>query len=85
MEYCGSMTLKDFINKKFEESNDVKIKLIRGMLEGLSYIHSRRIMHRDLKPANIFLIENMNKVKIGDFGLATIGNIENNPYEAQII
>jgi serine/threonine protein kinase len=82
MEYCGSMTLKDFINKKFEESNDVKIKLIRGMLEGLSYIHSRRIMHRDLKPANIFLIENMNKVKIGDFGLATIGNIENNPYEA---
>lgn len=79
------MTLKDFINKKFSTANNIKIKLIRGMLEGLSYIHSRRIIHRDLKPANIFLIEDLNKVKIGDFGLATIGNIENNPYEAEII
>ena len=85
MEYCGSMTLKDFIDKKFSTANNIKIKLIRGMLEGLSYIHSRRIIHRDLKPANIFLIEDFNKVKIGDFGLATIGNIENNPYEAEII
>ena len=24
-------------------------------------------------------------MKIGDFGLATVGNIENNPYEAEII
>lgn len=69
------MTLKDFIRMKFNEPTEVKIKLIRGILEGLSYIHSKRIMHRDLKPANIFLIESMNKVKIGDFGLATIGNI----------
>lgn len=69
------MTLKDFINQKFNSPIDIKLKLIRGMLEGLSYIHSRRIIHRDLKPPNIFVLENMNKVKIGDFGLATIGNI----------
>lgn len=78
------MTLKDFISNRFNEKKDVKVKLIRGILEGLSYIHSRRIIHRDLKPANIFLIDNTNKVKIGDFGVATIGNIENNPYEAEI-
>jgi translation initiation factor 2-alpha kinase 4 len=81
MEYCGSMTLRDFINKKFSEPNETKIKLIRGILEGLSYIHSKRIIHRDLKPPNIFLIDNSSKVKIGDFGLATMGNIEHNPYE----
>lgn len=73
MEYCSGMTLKDFIVKKFNSDNDVKIKIIRGMLEGISYIHSKRIIHRDLKPANIFLIDN--KVKIGDFGLATVGSI----------
>ena len=77
MEFCSGMNLKDFIQTKFNESNETKVKIIRGMLEGISYIHTRRIIHRDLKPANIFL-EN-NKVKIGDFGLATIGNIENNP------
>jgi serine/threonine protein kinase len=82
MEYCGSMTLKDFIIKKFNEPNEIKIKLIRGILEGVSYIHSKRIIHRDLKPANIFLIDHSSKVKIGDFGLATIGNFEYNPYEA---
>lgn len=53
-------------------------------MEGLSYIHSRRIIHRDLKPPNIFLMEN-NKVKIGDFGLATVGTIESNPYEQEIV
>ena len=85
MEYCGGMTLRDYISQQFHQPSELKIKIIRGMLEGLSYIHSRRIIHRDLKPANIFLIEKSNKVKIGDFGLATVGNIENNPYEAEII
>jgi serine/threonine protein kinase len=32
MEYCGSMTLRDFINMRFGESNEMKIKLIRGIL-----------------------------------------------------
>lgn len=73
MEYCSGMTVKDFIVKKFNSDNDVKIKIIRGMLEGISYFHARRIIHRDLKPANIFLVDN--KVKIGDFGLATVGAI----------
>ncbi len=41
------------------------------LLEGLSYLHSQRILHRDLKPANIFLDE-VGNVKIGDLGLGRI-------------
>jgi translation initiation factor 2-alpha kinase 4 len=71
MEFVKGITLKDFITTRFKEE-EIKIQIIRGILEGLAYIHSKKIIHRDLKPANIFLTEN-NKVKIGDFGLATTG------------
>lgn len=68
MELCNGTNLREFINTRFDDEEQ-KIKILRGILEGLSYIHQKKIIHRDLKPANIFLTEN-NKVKIGDFGLA---------------
>ncbi|XP_054454766.1 eukaryotic translation initiation factor 2-alpha kinase 1 isoform X2 [Anoplopoma fimbria] len=46
------------------------LSLLRGILEGVEYIHSRGIMHRDLKPRNIFLHGIDCHVRIGDFGLA---------------
>ncbi|XP_041819042.1 eukaryotic translation initiation factor 2-alpha kinase 1 isoform X2 [Chelmon rostratus] len=50
------------------------LSLLRRILEGVEYIHSRGIMHRDLKPRNIFLHDHDCHVRIGDFGLAC-GNI----------
>lgn len=49
-------------------------RLLREIVEGLSYIHQQSIIHRDLKPVNIF-IDSEDHVKIGDFGLATINNV----------
>ncbi|XP_033962566.1 eukaryotic translation initiation factor 2-alpha kinase 1 isoform X1 [Pseudochaenichthys georgianus] len=46
------------------------LSLLRKILEGVEYIHSRGIMHRDLKPRNIFLHGRDRHVRIGDFGLA---------------
>ena len=68
MELYTGINLREFINTRFDDEEQ-KIQILRGILEGLAYIHQKKIIHRDLKPANIFLTEN-NKVKIGDFGLA---------------
>ncbi|XP_028990340.1 eukaryotic translation initiation factor 2-alpha kinase 1 isoform X2 [Betta splendens] len=46
------------------------LSLLKNILEGVEYIHSRGIMHRDLKPRNIFLHGHDCHIRIGDFGLA---------------
>lgn len=43
--------------------------IIGQILQGMAYIHSKRVMHRDIKGSNI-LIDNDGIVKITDFGLA---------------
>ncbi|KAE8778091.1 Disease resistance protein RGA2 [Hordeum vulgare] len=44
-------------------------RIIRGICEGLQYLHDNNIIHMDLKPANILLGNNM-VPKIADFGLS---------------
>lgn len=46
----------------------------------LTYLHSNHVIHRDLKPENIFICSD-NKVKIIDFGLATL-DLTNNLKDA---
>ena len=41
---------------------------LKGLVEGVSYLHDHGIVHRDLKPANLFMEEGV--VKIGDYGLS---------------
>ena len=78
LELIQGKSLQDMLKKSNfrEEYNETKIfNMIRMILEALGYLSSKNIMHRDLKPDNI-LVDNKDKIKIVDFGLATFINVD---------
>ena len=49
---------------------------IACIIQGLEYIHSKKVIHRDIKPENLVLDEN-GYIRITDFGIAKIFNNKN--------
>jgi non-specific serine/threonine protein kinase len=79
IEYMDNGDLFTFIkaNKKFGKriSEDKLWNIFQQCLNGLVYIHSLGIIHRDIKPAN-FLLNSEGQIKLSDFSVSTIENIE---------
>ncbi|XP_068131901.1 death-associated protein kinase 2 isoform X2 [Hyperolius riggenbachi] len=65
--------LFDFLAQKESLSEEEATSFIKQILEGVSYLHTRKIAHFDLKPENIMLLDKTTAVpniKLIDFGLA---------------
>lgn len=46
-------------------------RLVRGLLQGLNFIHRHNIVHRDIKPANVLFDREYNPL-LADFGVSSI-------------
>lgn len=64
-------SLHEKIKEKYKFKPEEVQHVIKGLLEGLKEMHTKRIMHRDLKPENILLRKKDGlDCVIADFGLA---------------
>ncbi|XP_061081584.1 striated muscle preferentially expressed protein kinase-like isoform X2 [Conger conger] len=68
-ECCTGKELLYSLIDRFRYSEDDVVSYLVQILQGLDYLHNRRILHLDIKPENI-IVTPMNSVKIIDFGSA---------------
>lgn len=60
-EFCNGGSLRGalqrgyFTHKKLPSRWEVVASVLRGVAEGMAYVHSKRICHGDLNPSNILL------------------------------
>lgn len=52
-----------------------------GVLQGMMYLEERRLVHRDLAARNV-LVKSPNHIKITDFGLARLLDVNEKEYNA---
>ncbi|TGZ50963.1 Mitogen-activated protein kinase kinase kinase 4 [Temnothorax longispinosus] len=71
MEFCAEGTLESLVAGS---GNGLPESLVRKythqLLSAVAALHSHGIVHRDIKTANIFLTDEGNCLKLGDFGSA---------------
>ncbi|XP_063048808.1 eukaryotic translation initiation factor 2-alpha kinase 3-like [Engraulis encrasicolus] len=80
MEWCEGNTLATWIDEKNRQQDPHRRQaahaIITQIVDAVVYIHSELHIHRDLKPANIMFGKDRKTVKIGDFGLVTVADTE---------
>ncbi|KAG1721514.1 kinase-like domain-containing protein [Suillus lakei] len=70
-QWMPSGTLDMYLEKQGSISALAKVKLVKGVADGLKYLHSENVVHGDLYPANV-LVDGLGHPRLTDFGLATV-------------
>ena len=55
MEYCSGGTLRSHYRQQPPLDEMRALQLLQPLLEGLAFIHSKRVVHRDIKSENVLL------------------------------
>ena len=67
-------TLKEHVyTQSLEYLQDHGPRMIKEILRGIEFLHSRKILHRDLKPSNV-LVDLEGHMRLADFGISRVLN-----------
>ena len=69
MEWVDGRSLTKIISEA-HPTKELTDRIVDGICDALSYLHSKQILHRDLKPSNILVTFKGDNVKLIDFGLS---------------
>ena len=74
LEFIKGENLTKFLEryKLMKQNIDQKLIIIilKGILNGLDYLHNKNILHRDISTDNIMIENESNNIKITDFGIS---------------
>lgn len=71
MEYASNGDLLQYVKQNGKLDSNEARRIFKGIIYGLSHIHSRTAIHRDIKLDNILLDEKRSP-KIADFGVSRL-------------
>ena len=71
MEVCGGGDLLTYVRRRRKLKEDLAKFVFRQLIQGISYVNSKRVLHRDIKLDNI-LLTSEGDVKICDFGVSKL-------------
>ncbi|KAG1831662.1 kinase-like domain-containing protein [Suillus subalutaceus] len=70
-QWMSSGTLYIYLEEATTITVSTKVRLAKGIVDGLNYLHSENVVHGDLHPGNV-LIDGSGNPCLIDFGLATV-------------
>lgn len=74
VEWSEGETLQDKLNRKEVFSIDEQLHIVRAVVDALEYCHEQGILHRNLTPSSIYITNDGDTIKLGDFDYARISN-----------
>ena len=75
-------TLNELVSEcSIEHLQEHGPRMIKEIISGLEFLHSKGILHRDLKPSNV-LVGIEGRMKLADFGLSRVLNDDESTVEA---